>query len=58
MFPKLKTALKGRMFQDIKDIKRNIAAKWNAIHLDVTDNYIVQLLEIPKKSAAVRGGYF
>jgi transposase len=30
-FPKMKIALKGKRFQDVEDIKKNVTAKLNAL---------------------------
>jgi hypothetical protein len=34
LFPKVKTALKGKRFQDIKDIKKNMMAELKAVRLE------------------------
>jgi hypothetical protein len=49
LFPKVKTALKGRRFQDIKDIQKNITTELNAVLLDALYDSFVQLLERHKK---------
>jgi hypothetical protein len=36
LFPTVKTALKGKMFQDVEDIKENVTAELNAVLLEAS----------------------
>lgn len=41
--PEVKNVHKGRWIQDIEDIKKSVAIKWNAIHFDVPDECFMWL---------------
>jgi hypothetical protein len=44
-FPEVKTALRGRKFADIKDIRKNIALTINSVPLDTFNDCFVEFLE-------------
>jgi hypothetical protein len=54
----VKTALKGRQYQDAKDIKRNITTNLNAIPLGTFHDCFVQFTGRCKKHIAVKEDYF
>jgi hypothetical protein len=39
LFPTVKTALKGKRFQDVEDIKKNVTAELNAVPLEAFAGY-------------------
>jgi hypothetical protein len=39
VFPKMKTLVKGRFFQDVEDIKKNVTAELNAVPLGAFSVY-------------------
>ena len=43
LFPAVKTAFKGRQFQDTEDIKGNIIAKFKAVPLDAFNDCFIEL---------------
>jgi hypothetical protein len=54
----MKIAFKGRRFQDVEDVKKNVIPKLNAVPLDAFDDSFVQLLERWTKFIAAMVGYF
>jgi hypothetical protein len=53
LFPKVKTALKGKRFIDVEDIKKNVMAELNTVPLEAFDNCFQELLKQCKKCIQV-----
>jgi hypothetical protein len=45
VFPKMKTALKGKRVQDADDIKKNVTADLNAVHLETSADCFQKLFK-------------
>jgi hypothetical protein len=45
LFPTAKTALKGKRFQDVEDIKKNVKAERNAVPLEAFADCFKKLFE-------------
>jgi histone-lysine N-methyltransferase SETMAR len=58
LFPTMKTVLKGKMFQDVEDIKKNVTAELNAVPLEAFANSFQKRFERRNKCIQVGGDYF
>jgi histone-lysine N-methyltransferase SETMAR len=58
LFPTVKTALKGKRFEDVEDIKKNVTAEMNAIPLGAISDCFQKLFVRCNKSIQVGGDYF
>jgi hypothetical protein len=54
----VKTAFKGKRFQDVEDIKRNVMAELNAVPLEAFADCFQKLVEGCNKCIQVGGDYF
>jgi hypothetical protein len=54
----VKTALKGKRFQDLEDIKKNVTAEVSAVPLEAFADCFQKLLERCNKYFQVGGDYF
>jgi hypothetical protein len=58
LFPTAKTALKGKRFQDVEDIKKNVTAELNAVILEAFADCFQKLFERYNKCFQVGGDCF
>jgi hypothetical protein len=54
----VKTVLKGKRFQDVEDIKKNMTTELNAVPLEAFADYFQKLFERCNKCFRVGGDYF
>jgi histone-lysine N-methyltransferase SETMAR len=57
-FPEVKSALEGKRFQDVEDIKKNVTPELNALPLEAFAGYFQKLFEPCHKCIQVGGDYF
>jgi hypothetical protein len=54
----VKTALKGKRFQNVEDIKKNVTAELNAVPLEAFADSFQKLFERCNKCIQAGGDYF
>jgi histone-lysine N-methyltransferase SETMAR len=57
LFPTVKTALKGKRFQEVEDIKKNVTAELNAVLFEAFANCFQKLFERCNKCIQVGGNH-
>jgi hypothetical protein len=58
LFSAVKTALKGRRFQDVEGIKKNVTAELSAVPFEAFSDCFQKLFERFNKCIQVGGDYF
>jgi len=58
LFPKLKLPLKGRLFEDVQDIKRAVTSSLRAIPQEEVQRSFQSLLDRATRRIDVEGMYF
>jgi hypothetical protein len=58
LFPTARTAFKGKRFQDVEDVKKNVKAERNAVPLEAFAGCFQKLFERCNKCTQVGGDYF